>query len=153
MKFRIRLAWVALALAIAACSSQSSSGAALQAGMTPDQAVATMGQPDLKDNVPDPNHSGASVLRYTWTGAGKSAVFTSDNHVASIEDIGATPSTIAETAQAQQAAQPRNFDPIETPLDYVFYPIRVAFIYIGAGINCVGGGGCHQPQLPPANQG
>src|SRR5258708_30513501 len=123
-----------LAIVLAAGSSQSSNNATLQAGMTRDQTVATMGQPDLKDNVPDPNHSGANVLRYTWLGAGKTAVFTSDNHVASIENIGSTPSTITETAQAEQPP-PSNFDPIETPLNYAFYTFKAARIHLCAPIN------------------
>ncbi|HVN27424.1 MAG TPA: hypothetical protein VMT64_03010 [Candidatus Binataceae bacterium] len=136
----------ALMLTMVGCSMMSSSGGSLQAGMSADQAVAAMGEPDLKDNVPDPNHSGASVLRYTWLSAGEAAVFDSHMKVASIENVGSSPSTLQET-QAERIKPA--FDPIETPLDYAFYPIRVAFTYIGAGLNCIGGGGCHSPQLPP----
>jgi hypothetical protein len=147
-----RLAFGILALAMLACSTQSAGGS-LQTGMTPDQSVAAMGQPDLRDNVPDPNHSGANLLRYTWLNAGKSATFGSDNHLASIQDIGPAPATVQEAEQEQQAAKATEFDPINTPLNYAFYPFRVAFIYLGAGLNCVGGGGCQKPHLPPVNQG
>jgi hypothetical protein len=41
------------------------------------------------------------------------------------------------------------FDPINTPLNYIFFPAKAAAIYFGAGVNCVGGGGCAKPQLPP----
>lgn len=147
-----RLAFLVLAFSILACSAQSNSGGSLQTGMTPDQSVAAMGQPDLRDNVADPNHTGANLLRYTWLNAGKSATFGSDNRIASIEDIGPAPSTVKEAEQEQQAST-SEFDPINTPLNYVFYPFRAAFIYIGAGINCVGGGGCQKPRLPPVNEG
>lgn len=145
-----RLAVGVLALAIAACSAQG--GGTLQTGMTTDQAVSAMGQPDLRDSVPDPNHSGATLQRYTWLGAEKSAVFSSDNRLASIQDIGPAPSTTAQ-AEAAQAEPPSEFDPINTPLNYAFYPFRAALIYIGAGINCVGGGGCRRPRLPSVNHG
>ena len=139
---------IALAFTVVACSAQSSGSSALQTGMTPDQTVSAMGQPDLKDEVPDANHSGATDLRYTWLSAGKAAVFSADHHVASIQDIGSSPSTVAEAEQQQRKPE---FDPIQTPFDYAFYPFRVAMIYIGAGLNCVGGNGCHKPQLPPPN--
>jgi len=140
---------IALAFAIFACSAQNGGGGSLQTGMTTDQAIAAMGQPDLKDQVPDPNHAGAQLYRYSWLSAGQAAVFSPDNHVASIQNIASSTSTAAQEAQAP----PSQFDPIATPLAYTFYPFRAAFIYLGAGLNCVAGGGCHRPQLPPASQG
>lgn len=139
-----------LALAIAACSAQS--GGSLQTGMTSDQAVSAMGQPDLRDSVPDPSHSGATLQRYTWLSAGKAAVLSPDNRVASIQDVEGAGGASAQ-AETQQEAPPTEFDPINTPLNYAFYPIRAALIYIGAGVNCLGGGGCRRPQLPPVNHG
>ena len=61
MKILIRRVWLgALVLTMVGCSMMQKSGS-LQAGMSSDQAVEAMGQPDLKDDVPDPNHSGATV--------------------------------------------------------------------------------------------
>jgi hypothetical protein len=71
--------------------------------------------------------------------------------VASIINVGSSPSTLAETAQQQQMKP--SFDPIQTPFDYAFYPFRAAMVYIGAGLNCLGGNGCHSPQLPPVIPG
>jgi hypothetical protein len=139
-----------LALAIASCSTTESS-ATLTAGMTPGQAVAAMGQPDLKDSVPDPNHSGASVLRYVWLDSGKVAVFGSDNKVASIQQI--EPAEKAKAEVEAESRPPEEFDPITTPLNYAFFPIKAAFMYLGAGLNCVAGGGCHKPDLPSPSQG
>ncbi len=141
----------ALMLSLVGCSMIKPGGGALQTGMSADQAVEAMGQPDLKDNVPDPNHTGSTVLRYTWLNAGQAAVFGPDMHVANIVNVGPSPSTLTEAAQQEQM-QPA-FDPIQTPFDYAFYPIRAAFVYIGAGLNCIGGGGCHAPQLPPVVPG
>jgi hypothetical protein len=150
--FLWRMVLSALMLTIVGCSMLKPGGGALQTGMSTDQAVEAMGQPDLKDNVPDPNHTGASVLRYTWLNAGEAAVFGSDMRVASIVNVGPSPSTLSEAAQQQQQMQPA-FDPIETPFDYAFYPFRAAFMYLGAGLNCIGGGGCRAPQLPPVGPG
>ena len=72
--------------------------------------------------------------------------------VASIVNVGPSPSTLAETHSSRNKPNPP-FDPIQTPFDYAFYPIRAAFVYIGAGLSCVGGGGCHAPRLPPVVQG
>ncbi len=137
-----------LALVLAACSAQSGS---LQTGMTSDQAVSAMGQPDLRDNVPDPNHSGATLQRYTWLSAGKAAVFSPEGRVASVQEV--EPAASEAQAEAQQQTPPSEFDPINTPLNYAFYPVRVVLIYLGAGANCLGGGGCRRPQLPPVNHG
>jgi hypothetical protein len=134
-----------LMLLMIGCSTVQQSGGSLQTGMSADQAVEAMGQPDLKDNVPDPNHSGATVLRYTWLSAGESAVFGSNMRVVSIENIGPSSSTLQETQT--ERIKPA-FDPIETPLDYAFYPVRVAFTYIGAGLSCLSGSGCQAPRLP-----
>ncbi len=138
-----------LALTMVACAAQS--GGSLQTGMTSDQAVSAMGQPDLRDSVPDPNHSGATLQRYTWLSAGKAAVIGPGNRVASIQEV---EPTTTESAQVQeQQAPPTEFDPINTPLNYAFYPFRAALIYLGAGVNCLGGGACRRPQLPPVNHG
>jgi hypothetical protein len=117
----------------------------LKTGMTTDQAIEAMGQPDLKDSIADPNHNGAAVLRYTWLSAGEAAVFSPDMHISTIVNVGASPSTL-ETAQQDQMRPA--FDPIQTPFDYAFYPFRAAMVFIGAGLNCIGGNGCHSPQLP-----
>jgi len=141
-----RTALSALALFAVACSMTKS--ATLSAGMTPDQTVQAMGQPDLKDNIADPNHSSASVLRYVWLDSGKAAIFGSDNRVASIQDVETnTKQHIEDQARAQAPAQA--FDPINTPLNYMFFPFKAATIYFGAGVNCVGGGTCQRPTLPP----
>ncbi|MGO9453593.1 MAG: hypothetical protein ACLQDV_21475 [Candidatus Binataceae bacterium] len=134
------------ALVAASCSA-AGSNSAVTAGMTPDQAVQAMGQPDLKDSIPDPNHSGGTVLRYVWLDSGKVAVFGSDNRVASIQSMEPTQQAQAETEAKNQP--PQEFDPIETPLNYAFFPVKAAFIYLGAGLNCVAGGACHKPDLPP----
>jgi hypothetical protein len=153
MRTFIRGWWLgALLLLIAGCSAQSGGGGGtLKVGMTTDQAVEAMGQPDLKDNVPDPNHTGPAMLRYTWLNAGEAAMFGADMRVTNLINVGPAPSTLAE-AQQQEQMRP-SFDPIQTPFDYAFYPFRAAFIYIGAGLNCIGGGGCHTPQLPPVAPG
>jgi len=114
--------------------------------MSTDQAVEAMGQPDLKDNIADPNHTGPALLRYTWLSAGEAAVFSPDMRVATIVNVGSSAPTLSETAQQEQMRP--SFDPIQTPFDYLFYPFKAAFVYLGAGLNCVGGGGCHTPQLP-----
>ncbi len=118
----------------------------MKVGMSTDQAVEAMGQPDLKDNIADPNHTGPALLRYTWLSAGEAAVFSPDMRVATIVNVGSSAPTLSETAQQEQMRP--SFDPIQTPLDYAFYPFKAAMIYIGAGLNCIGGGGCHTPQLP-----
>jgi hypothetical protein len=141
---------LALALTAASCSA-ASSNAGLTTGMSPEQAVQAMGQPDLKDSVADPNHSGATVLRYVWLDSGKVAVFNANDRIASIQQI-----EPAEKAKAELEAQnqpPTEFDPIATPLNYTFFPIKAAFMYLGAGLNCVAGGGCRKPELPSPSQG
>ena len=148
--FALKLVALFLALALGACSTAAGNNAPVTAGMTPDQAVQAMGQPDLKDSIPDPDHKGGTVLRYVWLDSGKVAVFGSDNRVASIQQI-----EPAEKAQAQEEARnqtPRAFDPIETPLNYTFFPFKAAAIYLGAGLNCAAGGGCHKPKLPDPSQ-
>src|SRR5208282_3688064 len=118
--FFTRAAVALLALFVVACSAVQSK--LLSTGMTPDQAVQAMGEPDLKDNIADPNHGGASVLRYVWL-------------------------------EPAAAAQPEPFDPIETPLNYLFFPVKAATIYFGAGLNCASGGGCQKPELPAPSAG
>jgi len=150
-----RTALGTLALAAIACSAVQSK--TLSAGMTQDQAVQAMGQPDLQDNVADP-HSGGTVQRYVWLDQGKAAIFGTDNRVASIQDVEATTNTkqqVEQQAHAEQAAQgpPQPFDPIETPLNYIFYPAKAATIYFGAGLTCATGGGCEKPPLPPPSDG
>lgn len=141
-----------LAFAGASCSTSSSlTNSALAAGMTPDQATEAMGQPDLKDSVADPNHPGATVLRYVWLDSGQVAIFGTNNRVASIQHIEPAEATKEKIEASNQP--PASFDPINTPLNYAFYPIRAGLIYLGAGLNCVAGGGCHQPQLPSPNHG
>ena len=84
---------IVLAFAIFACSAQNGGSSALQTGMTNDQAIAAMGQPDLKDEVPDPNHPSAQLYRYSWLSAGQAAVFGTDNHVMSIQNIASSTAT------------------------------------------------------------
>jgi hypothetical protein len=152
MRTFIRGWWLgAMFLLIAGCSAQGGGGGGtLKVGMSTDQAVEAMGQPDLKDNVPDPNHTGPAMLRYTWLNAGEAAMFGADMRITNIINVGPAPSTLAEQQQEQMTP---SFDPIQTPFDYAFYPFRAAFIFIGAGLNCIGGGGCHTPQLPPVAPG
>ncbi len=137
-----------LASMACACSTMSGSGT-VTAGMTPDQATQAMGQPDLKDNIADPNHSGASVERYVWLDKGKAAVFGTDNRIASIQDVETNTQQRVEQQASAQTEMPRAFDPIETPMNYLFFPLKAGAIYFGAGVNCVGGGGCRKPTLPP----
>jgi hypothetical protein len=138
---------MAFALALTACST-ASENATLSTGMTPDQTVQAMGQPDLKDSIPDPNHSGATVLRYVWLDSGKVALFGSNDRVASISQIEPAEKTQAQVEARNQNEQPREFDPIDTPLNYAFFPVKAAFVYLGAGLNCAAGGSCHKPTLP-----
>ncbi len=144
--FMARTVLGVLMLSAVACSTTKSG--TLSAGMTPDQTVQAMGQPDLKDNIADPNHSGASVLRYVWLDTGKAAIFGSDERVASIQDVETNTKQHVEQ-QARAQAAPQEFDPINTPLNYMFFPFKAGLTYLGAGVNCVGGGGCQRPELPP----
>ena|SRR5215471_5948257 len=144
---------VGIVLTVVACScSTARTTSAITPGMSPDQTVQAMGQPDLKDSISDPNHSGATVLRYVWLDSGKVAVFSPDNKVASVQQIEPAEKTQAE-AEVRSQEPPSQFDPLATPLGYAFFPIKAAFIYLGAGLNCLGGGGCHQPQLPDPSRG
>src|SRR5882757_10704908 len=83
--FTIRMALGVLALFAVACSTTKSGN--LSPGMTSDQTVQAMGQPDLKDNIADPNHNGASVLRYVWLDSGKAAVFGADGRLANVQTV------------------------------------------------------------------
>ncbi len=145
-RFFARAAVGLLALFAVGCFAMKSR--ALSTGMTPDQAVDAMGQPDLKDNIADPNHSGASVLRYVWLEPGKAAIFGPDDRLASIQDVETNTKQRIEQQAHAEAAPPQQFDLIETPLNYLFFPVKAATIYFGAGVNCVGGGGCRKPELP-----
>ena len=145
--FTKRAALGGLALFALACSTTKSG--TLSPGMTPDQTVQAMGQPDLKDNISDPNHSGASVLRYVWLDSGKAAVFGSDDRVASVQNVETNTKQHVEQEQQARAQTAQYFDPLNTPLNYMFYPLKAAAIYFGAGVNCVGGGACQRPELPP----
>src|SRR5258707_15652006 len=148
--FIARAALSMFALFAVACSTTKT--ASLSPGMTPDQTVQTMGQPDLKDNIADPNHGGASVLRYVWLDSGKAAIFGSDERVASIQNVETNTKEHVEQ-QARAQAAPQEFDPINTPLNYMFFPIKAGLTYLGAGANCLGGGGCQKPGLPPPSAG
>ena len=154
-KFRATALIGLLAVSIAACASVVKSGE-LNPGMTSAQAVQAMGQPDLQDAISDPNHTGAAVQRYVWLQPGKAAIFGTDDRIASIQTIETnTQQHVEQQAHAEAAAAsqeqgpPVPFDPIETPLNYLFYPAKAATIYFGAGLTCATGGGCEKPQLPP----
>jgi hypothetical protein len=143
-----------LALLLVGCSTTKSGS--LSPGMTPPQTVQSMGEPDLKDDIADPNHNGATVLRYVWLEPGKAAIFGSDNRLASVQDVETnTKLKVEEQAHAEAVASgpPQRFDPIETPLDYIFYPVKAGAVYFGAGVNCVAGGGCQKPVLPNPSSG
>jgi hypothetical protein len=157
MTLRIFLARAAvgmLALLVVGCAATKSG--TLSPGMTTGQAVQAMGEPDLKDNIADPNHSGATVTRYVWLEPGKAAIFSSDDHLASVQDVESnTKQMVEQQTRAEAAAQqpPAPFDPIETPLNYLFFPVKAATIYFGAGLNCVASADCQKPQLPPPSAG
>ncbi len=137
--------------------------------MTPDEAVAALGQPDLKDRVVDPRHHGVELMRFVWLDTGKVAMFGPNNQLSQVESIApanpqpagaangggasgasASGAPAVETPQeVQREVRPQQpFDPIETPFNYLFYPVKAAFFYLGAGLNCVSGGGCAAPELP-----
>jgi len=149
--FFARAALGLLALLAVACSALKSG--TLSTGMTPDQAVQAMGEPDLKDSIPDPSHSGASVLRYVWLEPGKAAIFGPNDRLASIQEIETNTQQHVEQQAHAEAPGPQSFDPIETPLNYLFFPVKAATIYFGAGVNCLGGGACQKPELPPPSAG
>lgn len=143
-----------IAMLLVGCSTLKSG--ALSPGMTPAQAVQSMGEPDLKDSIADPNHNGATVLRYVWLEPGKAAIFGSDERLASVQDVETNTQVKVEQqahAEAVASGPPQRFDPIETPLNYLFYPVKAATIYFGAGLNCATNGVCQKPQLPPPSAG
>jgi hypothetical protein len=140
-----------LALFVVGCSMTQQSKT-LSPGMTPDQTVQAMGAPDLQDNIADPNHTGGSVLRYVWLEPGKAAIFGSDQRVASIQNVEVGTDTKQQVEQ-QAHVEAAAFDPIETPLNYIFFPAKAATIYFGAGLTCATGGGCEKPPLPPPSDG
>lgn len=132
---------------MAACATASQSE--LRTGMTPDQAIAALGTPDLTDSVPDPANRGAKLLRYTWVEAGKTATFGPDNHLSSISSI----EVVSSAASTPEPTVGSRFDPLSTPINYAFYPLRAAFIWLGAGLNCVAQGQCQKPALPSPSAG
>jgi hypothetical protein len=143
-----------VALMVVGCSTVKSGS--LNPGMTPDQTVQSMGEPDLKDNISDPNHSGATVLRYVWLEPGKAAIFGSDNRLASVQQVETnTKEHVEEQAHAEAVQQgpPQMFDPIATPLNYLFFPVKAGALYFGAGVNCAASGDCQKPHLPPPSAG
>jgi hypothetical protein len=143
-----------LALMLVGCSTTKAGS--LNPGMTPGQTVQSMGEPDLKDDIADPNHNGATVLRYVWLEPGKAAIFGSDNRLASVQDVETnTKVKVEEQAHAEAVASgpPQRFDPIQTPLDYIFFPVKAGAVYFGAGLNCVAGGSCQKPPLPNPSSG
>jgi hypothetical protein len=154
----LRLAGFAmLTMVLISCATSSSS---VETGMTPDEAVRAMGQPDLKDSVADPRGSGASVLRYAWVSQGKVATFGPDNRVAKVGDLptGAVANSApANSVAVAEASTPppiaTSFDPIQTPLNYIFYPLKFGLTWLGAGINCVAEGNCRQPEVKPPDAG
>ena len=152
MKFHGRGLWLgSLALMVVGCAAQGTGGGTLTVGMTTDQAIEAMGQPDLKDNVPAPDHKGPDLLRYTWLSSGEAAVFGPNMRVANILNVGPSPTTLSAASQPIHPDPP--FDPIQTPFDYISYPLRAAVVYIFAGLNCLGGNGCHTPPPPPVVPG
>jgi hypothetical protein len=135
-------------LAFVAAGCATTTPASLATGMTPAQTVQVMGQPDLKDNIADPNHSGASVLRYVWLDSGQAAIFGADDRLASVQTVETDSKQKIEDEQIAARRAPESFDPINTPLNYMFFPIKAGFLYLGAGANCVGGGACQKPHIP-----
>jgi hypothetical protein len=142
----------AIAAGLLSCAA---GGGTLQLGMTPDQAVQAMGQPDLKDTVADPHAGGTSLMRYAWVTRGKVATFGPDNRVAGVKDLAAStnPSVAATSPPAVAQVNATPFDPIETPLNYLFYPIKFSLSWIGAGLNCATEGDCRRPEVRPPYAG
>ena len=155
MRILIRCWWLGvLIFLMAACSAQNGGGSSsLKVGMTTDQAIEAMGKPDLTDSIPDPDHAGAPMLRYTWLNAGEAAVFGQNMRVANVINVGSSPETLQEAARQPGNGYQPAFDPIQTPFDYAFYPFRAAAVAVFSGLNCIGGGGCHSPHLPPVVPG
>ncbi len=161
--FIVRAGLLGFAFAVLSCAAASTGR--LETGMTPDQAVQAMGQPDLKDAVPDPRGSGGTVVRYAWIGPGKLATFGADNRLAEIGDLPAGTAAPAAAALANTGAPAASaaadstpparasFDPIQTPLNYIFYPLNFGFTWLGAGVNCVAEGQCRKPEVKPPDAG
>src|SRR5260221_2977466 len=122
MRILIRCWWVgALIFLMAACSAQNGGGSGgLKVGMTTDQAIEAMGKPDLTDSIPDPDHAGAPMLRYTWLNAGEAAAFGQNMRVANVVNVGSSPETLQEAARQPGNGYQPAFDPIQTPFDYAF---------------------------------
>ena len=154
----LRFVICALAFTLMSCAA---SGGSLEVGMRPDQAIAAMGQPDLKDTVADPGGSRAGVLRYAWIAQGKVAIFGPDDHLAQVADLPAgasapNPASANGTGAATDSGSApiqSSFDPIQTPLNYLFYPLKFALTWAGAGINCVAEGSCHRPEVKAPDAG
>jgi hypothetical protein len=140
-----RLLATMMAVTAISCSTAASS-ASLHTGMTSDQAIQAMGPPDLTDSVADPSRAGSTAMRYVWLEEGKVALFGANNRLETLQNIEPAAKTQAEAQAMNQP--PTEFDPIGTPLNYTFFPLKAALIYLGAGLNCVAGGGCRKPQLP-----
>jgi hypothetical protein len=146
-----------LTISLMSCATSSNR---VETGMTPDEAVRAMGHPDLKDSVADPHGSGATVLRYAWISQAKVATFGPDNRVAQVGDLptGAVASSAPTNSGAPaEASTPApiapSFDPIQTPLNYLFYPLKLGFTWLGAGVNCVAEGNCRRPEIKPPDAG
>jgi hypothetical protein len=141
-----RLVIGSAALLFAACSIISGSDVPLRAGMTPDDTIGAMGPPDLKDNIADPSHRGGTVQRFVWLDSQTQGVFGTDNKLASIQRVDIGGGQVA--AGSAQNGPPQRFDPVATPMNYLFFPVKAGFTYLGAGLNCAAGGTCQKPVLP-----
>src|SRR5208282_6435820 len=114
---QVRFVIWALAFTLMSCATSSGS---LEVGMRPDQAIAAMGQPDLKDTVPDPGGSGAGVLRYAWVARGKVATFGPDDRLAQVAGLPAGTSAANSnpaSANATEAAADSASAPIQSSFD------------------------------------
>jgi hypothetical protein len=132
-------------------ASCTTSAATLESGMTAEQAIQAMGQPDLRDTVTDPQR-GTQAARYVWLRPGKAAILGPDNRIASIQDV--TTAAAAPTEPRAQRPRPPSqpFDVVNTPLNYAAYPFKVAVIYFAAGLNCVAAGQCEWPEVRGPNE-
>lgn len=154
-----------LSITLGACSwlgQSNESDPVLRTGMTTQQAIAKLGQPDLTDSVASKNHEGFTLLRYVWLDSGKAALFGPDNHLVKVEKLqsgkdssggGSATATTTSTAETVQMEAPppsleEGFDPINTPLNYLFYPVKALFYFFGAGLNCAANAGCQMPEMP-----
>jgi len=97
--------------------------------MTPEQAIDQMGS--RRGKKASLTGEGGELLRYVWSD-GRAATFGHDNHLIRIDQL-----------QAEQSAAAGNFDPVSTPLSYVFYPIKRELTWFGSALNCVAENSCH----------